>query len=823
MNKVVKNILVYLILILLSLSFGIFLSFKSTNDYFVSELSFSELTSDVRVYRDEFGVPTIIADNQDDLFFAQGYEYARDRLWQAEFYRSVAHGELSRLFGPDLLDSDKFLRTLKLRESADLEYAQSSEHTKRIVDQYIAGLNKYMKLHASNLPLEFEILDLGRVVGGDFKSLQPKKWVPQDVFALQGVMAYDLSYDAAKREILRQDLLVNLGPEKALDLLPIHNPEGEAYFLNSTVNPLTTKSGEYLRSFPLLENLAMGVDVGSNNWVISGDLTKSGNPLLSNDPHLALATPSIWWQVHLYSTDGTFHVEGYSLPGTPGIVIGHNEYAAWGVTNTGTDSIDLFYFNTRTESNGNEQYFHDNEWKNFDYSTHMIPVDGEADEEFILKSTVYGPVLDRELFNVSDDKTYALRWTLHEPSNNSALFDAILSIDVATNADEIVQATKYWSVPGQNIVYATIDGDIGYQYTGFAPIRKVSGSGVLPQNGSDPTFGWDGYVPFSEHFSIRNPDEGYFVTANAKIDITDNFYITDLYATDHRTDRIKQFLKQNKDYSVDDMLRLQSDVLNLYAVEIIDHLLNHIDPSIVSSDLSSLAESAYNYLSKWNHLMDKDSVGATIFATFRIYLEEFTLKDEIDTITELPYLYEKYAGYARYLMPNIAGNISSIWFDDVSTSDTVETGAVIASKAFAASIEFLEDKLGKDVSSWKWGKLHKVVFEHPIADNAPFIDFNEGYMRNSGSSFTVKAAGGTPSWTEDGPEFIQTNGQSMRLIAEVEKSWSNVWGIVAPGESGHYGDDHRADSASDWVNTINHKWDFSTGMGTEATFTFRKK
>ncbi|MCE7734391.1 MAG: penicillin acylase family protein [Candidatus Heimdallarchaeota archaeon] len=823
MNKVVKNILVYLILILLSLSFGIFLSFKSTNDYFVSELSFDELTNDVRVYRDKYGVPTIIADNQDDLFFAQGYEYARDRLWQAEFYRSIAHGELSRLFGPDLLDSDKFLRTLKLRESADLEYAQTSERTKRIVDSYIAGLNKYMELHASNLPLEFELLDLGRVVGGDFTSLKPKKWEPQDVFALQGVMAFDLSYDAAKRELLRQDLLLNLGAERAIDLIPVHSPEGEAYFLNSSVNPLTTKSGEYLRSFPLLESLALGVDVGSNSWVVSGDLTESGNPILSNDPHLGLATPSIWWQVHLYSTDGSFHVEGYSLPGTPGITIGHNEYVTWGLTNTGTDSIDLFYFNTRTESNGNEQYFHDNQWKDFDFKTHMIPVAGESDEEFTIKSTVYGPVLDKELFNVSDNKVYSLRWTLHEPSNNSRLFDAILGIDFATNADDIIQATKFWSVPGQNIVYATLDGDIGYQYTGFAPIRKVVGSGVLPQNGSDSAFGWDGYVPFSEHYGVKNPSEGYFVTANAEIDATDNFYITDLYATDHRTDRIKQFLKQNKDYTVDDMLLLQSDVLNLYAIEIIDPLLNHIDQSVVPSELSSVAESAYLKLAKWDHLMDKDSVGATIFATFRIYLEEFSLKDEIDTITELPYLYEKYAVYARYLMPKIAGNISSTWFDDVSTDDTIETGAEIASKAFAASIEFLRDKLGKDVSSWKWGRLHKVIFEHPIADNAPLINFNNGNTGNSGSSFTVKAAGGSPTWTDEGPEYTQTNGQSMRLIVEVENTWSNVWGIVSPGESGHYGDDHNDDSVSDWVNTANHKWDFSIGMQNEATFTFRKK
>ncbi|MFV2016370.1 MAG: penicillin acylase family protein, partial [Candidatus Heimdallarchaeota archaeon] len=238
---------------------------------------------------------------------------------------------------------------------------------------------------------------------------------------------------------------------------------------------------------------------------------------------------------------------------------------------------------------------------------------------------------------------------------------------------------------------------------------------------------------------------------------------------------------------------------------------------------SSVADDAFQYLSKWDHQMDKDSIGATIFATFRIYLEEFSFKDDIDTIVGLPYLYEKYAGYAPYLMPKIVDNISSTWFDDQSTPNTIETGDLIASKAFAASIEFLEDELGSDVSTWKWGKLHKVIFQHPIGDNAPLVNFNEGNIANSGTSFTVKAAGGTPRWTSEGPEFVQTNGQSMRFIAEVEPTWSKVSGIVTPGESGNYGNEHRADSVKDWVDTINHEWDFSTDPQRETAFVFRKK
>ncbi|OLS22395.1 MAG: Acyl-homoserine lactone acylase QuiP precursor [Candidatus Heimdallarchaeota archaeon LC_2] len=822
MNKVVKKVLLYFLLIILSISSGVFLSFKNSNDYFVTALDLDELSGDVEVYRNEYSIPTIIAENTDDLFFAQGYEYARDRLWQAEFYRSIATGELSRLFGPDLLDSDKFLRTLRLKESGVLEFNRANEFTKQAVSRYVDGLNKYIDLHINNLPLEFEILDLGQLTSGNLDAIKPKKWKAEDVFAIQGVMAFDLSYDAARRELLRQDLLVGLGAERALELIPVHDPVAEEYFLNATASDFVANSLNLAQTFPLLEPFAQSLEVGSNNWVISGNLTASGNPLLANDLHLALAAPSIWWQVHLYSKDGSYHVEGYSLPGTPGITIGHNENVAWGVTNTGTDSIDIFYFNTRT-LDGVEQYFNNTHWKEFEDVIHKIPISGGDEEEFIIKMTDYGPVMDKELFNVTDNKTYVLRWTLFEPIDDSGIFDAILNINLAKSASDMHNAASEWSVPGQNLVFATVDGDIGYQYTGFAPIRKVNGSGVLPQNGSDPDFGWDGYVPYSEHFNIVNPSDRYFVTANAKVDKTDNFYITDLYATDHRTDRITQMLDEGADFTKDDILIMQSDVLNRYAIEVLDPLITHITPDTTNPETTDISKSAFESLSNWDHKMETDSIGATIFATFRIYLEEFTFKDEVVNETNIPHLYEKYAGYVRYIMPSVAKNVSSIWFDDVNTELVVETGDIIATRAFKATIEFLTSKLGTNVLQWHWGRLHKVIFEHPIGDNAPFVDFNEGYIPNNGSSFTVKAAGGSPRWTEDGPEFTQVNGQSMRLIAEAESTWSNVWGIVVPGESGNYGNDHRADSVRDWVETVNHKWDFSTNKTAEATFTFRKK
>ncbi|MCY3411673.1 MAG: penicillin acylase family protein [Candidatus Heimdallarchaeota archaeon] len=781
---------------------------KNTMDYQSSSGTFSQITEEVKVYRDEKGIPTIIAGNMDDLFFAQGYEMARDRLWQLEFLRAVASGELSELIGNSTVESDIYLRTLSMRKAADYKYQVLPDDYKAILVKFTDGINAYIEDHIHNMPIEFLVL-----------GAEPKLWEPQDTLGIQGVMSRTLSISGLNRELLRLDLAKAFGADDALDLFPIDNPDAAEYYRNfdfdayapSNINSaLVDKMEESLNAFGL------GFDIGSNNWVVGPDKTKSGNPIVNNDPHLDLQTPSIWWQVHL-SAPG-YHVEGFALPGVPGVVVGHNENVAWGVTNTGTDAVDLFFFKTNDQG----QYYHDGQWKAFDVDPLEIVVkDGET-YTYDLRYTDYGPVLDPKIFGVpeEEDLVYVMRWTLLEENPNDQITRAVLDLNKAENIDDIYDALQYWGVPGQNIVFADVNKDFGYQYTGFIPIRKNNTYGVIPQNGSSNDYGWTGYVDYNDHYRVDSRLDttiDYFATANQKIDTRDAFYITDKYADDYRGQRINALLEAEDEITVEYMKAVQNDTYNLYAEDILSSfVMDTLSSYTFTGDNEETLNKAVTYLEKWNLEMNRSSIAATLFSTFRIYLEEFTLKDEFDD--KDPELFARYSGLSTPLFREILSDKTNIWFDDISTTSTTENGDDIVIKAFEKSIDFLMEFIGKNIDSWTWDRVHEVVFNHVMGVNLGL--FNEGNTPADGSTYTIKNSSGTPSWSEDGPEFTQTFGSSMRMIAEVESTWTNVYGILAPGSSGHLFYEHRDDGIEDWVENIYHTWDFSTTFSEEPDFVF---
>lgn len=804
MNSKLKKILIVFLILLLSAFLGLFLEIKNTSDYGSIDGEFDQITEEVKVYRDEKGIPTIIANNLDDLFFAQGYEMARDRLWQMEFLRSVASGELAELIGESLVESDIYLRTLSMRYIADYKYSVLPEDIRNILDQFALGVNEFINSHPHNLPLEFTL------IGGE-----PKLWTSKDVLAIQGVMSRTLSISGLNRELYRLDLAKAVGAEMALELFPIEYPDAAAYYLSQDASMQSRAYSSDAKMYEIedfLNSNGLGFDVGSNNWVVSGNKTSSGNPILANDPHLDLSTPSIWWQVQLVAPD--YHVEGFSLPGTPGVVIGHNEYIAWGVTNTGTDAVDLFYFNT----NDQDQYYYNDTWVDFEIDTLEIKVNGGETQFYDLKRTVYGPVLDPDLFGTPEGETYVMRWTLLEENPNEQIMRAVLDLNMAKNVDEIHEALRHWGVPGQNIVFSTIDGDIGYQYTGFIPIRKNDNYGVIPQNGSSNDYGWEGYIPYDDHYFVVNPAKGYFHTANEQIDPRNDFYITDSYAVGFRGMRISEVLDADSDITIEDIQALQDDTKTLYANEMLDpFVLDALKDAVFTEDVSTM-EKAVVYLDEWtDRRMDRDSIGATLFATFQIYFEEFTFADELNR-NEIAN-YSRYAGLATRGLRPILNDSTSDWYDDVTTTE-VETGEDIAILALQATVKFLSEEIGVNIDSWKYSKIHEVTFVHVMGDQTMGI-FNEGKTPSDGSSYTVKSAGGTPNWTPDGPEFDQSFGSSMRFIAEVEANWDNVYGILAPGASGHFLNKHRGDGVDDWVNNVYHKWEFYTTTEETPDFTFK--
>jgi penicillin amidase len=443
MAGVKGKIVAIVVIILLTAVLGVYSGIKNSSDYQITEINFDEISEDVKVYRDEYGVPTIIAQNEFDLFFAQGYEMARDRLFQLEFFRSVSNGELSRLFGDSLLGSDKYLKTLSMKEAALITLSKMDQQYIDIIEPFVLGINKYIEIHPNNLPLEFELL-----------GVQPKLWQAADVIAMQGVLSRTLSFGALSNELFRNRLLERFGSSTSLDLYPLQSQEAEDYFLSLTEDdaaPIDTMNVDIANILSFTPN---GVLDGSNNWIVGPELSATGSPILANDPHLSLATGGIWWQVHLYAP--TYNVEGYSIPGTPGIVLGHNEFVTWGVTNTGLDALDVFYF---LKSDDGSQYWLDGEWKSFTSRTYQLEISGGQVEEYTVQHTEYGPVMDPDIFDIPEDSEYVwvMRWTLLEGYDRDRIFKAIIDYNRATNMDEFLAALEYFGVPGQNFVFATVN------------------------------------------------------------------------------------------------------------------------------------------------------------------------------------------------------------------------------------------------------------------------------------------------------------------------------------------------------------------------------
>ncbi len=805
-----KIILLVVIFIILMVPFGIYLGIKNTSDYGAKQLILSDVSNDVKVYRDDKGIPTIIASNDKDLYFVQGYEMARDRLWQLEFLRSVGYGELSQLISPSLLNVDKYLRNLGLIDAAENSFNRLSDSNKEILHYFVSGINKYIELHRQNLPLEFYVLNS-----------DAKLWDDMDPLVIQGVMSRTLSLGAMNRELFREKLAILLGKEKAQELYPIEYTPARDFFLSlnfTSSSSVVEKMSFYDQpGFKLLDkqlsDINFGFSVGSNNWVVSGNITDTGNPLLNNDPHLSLDTPSIWWQVQLVSP--TTHLQGFTLAGVPGIIIGHNDYIAWGVTNTGTDALDLYYVKT----NDKNQYYYNNTWRDFIEDKQIIKDHDGNEHEFIIKKTDFGIVLDPETFGFNNSRTLVMRWTLHESIERNNLMRAIINLNRAKSVYDAHDALKYWSVPGQNFVLADIDGNIAYQYTGLTPIRRNGTYGVVPLNASDNRYGWDGFIDYDDQYYVVNPSSNYFYTANDQIDPRNQFYITDMYAMGYRGMRINDILSNTqRPLNMSVMEDLQSDSKSLYAEVLLDpykEYLQNYEFTDADGNIKELNK-ARDYLLNWDYYMQRESVGASIFATTRIYFETYTVKDELDKVDTT--LYQAYAMSSPRLMRQIAANYSSTWFDNITTTNKIETGKDIFIHAFKSAVSYLDQNIGFTVASWKWKKVHFVQFSHVLGSAIKY--FNEGNVPADGSSFTVLASGGSPRWVNGSIEYSMHSGPSLRFITEVSSSWSNSEGILVPGSSGHLFNKHRNDGVMDWVNNIYHPWEYVTSIGDNPTFIY---
>jgi penicillin amidase len=746
------------------------------------------LSARVTVIRDGHGVPTIEASNLEDLFFAQGYVTAQDRLWQMDAMRRAAAGDLSEILGDDLLKHDREQRILGMREAARKALEVGSDQDRTRFEAYARGVNAFINSHRDHLPIEF------RIVG-----YSPRPWTPEDSSLIAVQMVQELNHYPYKDALRREKILAKLGPELTADLyvnsswhdrLPtVSRPNldqntddqdeelgfgADSSVANRGLMPAAPASSQETDSDPRLV-------LGSNNWVVSGAHTVSGKPLLSNDMHLGHQMPNLWYEAHLRC--GNFDVAGITLPGMPFVIVGHNQRIAWGFTNVGPTVEDV-YIETFDPSG---QYLTPGGWKKPEHRQEIIRVKGKPDVSVDVVLTRHGPVITELV--PGETRKLALRWTLYDGTRNP-FFD----VNSAQNWEDFRTAFSRFDAPGQNVVYADVEGNIGYQATGKIPIR-ASGDGSLPENGSDDAHEWTGYIPFDKLPSILNPPSGIIATANGRITPEDYPYsISTGWESPWRTARIYRVLESGKKFSTGDMLALQTDVYSefeRYSAERFVYAMDH------AKNPSARARQAAEIMRGWDGRMTADSVAPVIAARARIELVRLLLEPKLGAAPKDPDQRATTLTWKSYHW-----GMQSVWMENMMQHqpkrwlpDTYADYNELLAAAVEAAIGHPD--VPKDLNLWKWGGYNPVEIQHPILGRIPILQrwTGPGVQPQSGSSYTVKAVS-------------RSHGPSERMtvdLADLDQSTLNL----VTGEAGNFLSPYYMDQWKAWYEGYTFKLPFS--------------
>lgn len=698
------------------------------------------LKQPVEILRDRWGVPHIYAKTAEDLFFAQGYITARDRLFQLDLWRRVGTGKLAEVLGPSFVPRDRIAQLVRYRGNWDEEWKSYSPDAQRIVESFVLGINAYIRSLHGERPPEFQR------AGYD-----PSLWTPEDVVSrVAGLLMTNNAVQEVTRALqIQQSNIATVQRLSPPDpFIPLTVPTG----LNlADLTPAIIK--DYVDAVgPIL----FPGQQGSNNWVIDGTLSKTGKPLLANDPHRPVSLPSLRKTVHLVGPG--WNVIGAGEPALPGVALGHNENIAFGFTIVGIDQQDLYVEKVNPENPA--QYMSRGAWKNFEVEKREIQVRGAGTQSIELKYTEHGPVLyeDAKLH-----RAYALKWVGAEAGGAGYL--AALALVRAKNWQEFRTAAEHYRVPSENLVYADTKGNIGWIAGGQAPLRK-GWSGLLPVPGDQGKYEWSGYQSISENPTEYNPSRHYIATANHNILPKGyNKVLSYTWASPTRYQRIVELLTSGKKFDVQDFAQIQQDTVSLPAREFIQYL----------KTWHPHQEDEARYVKEmlaWDANLGMDSRPALIY---EVWMARLTAA-----------IFSPLGPTARY-DPQVLMRELRAHRDQHK----------LVENSLKEAITYIKKTLGDDESKWTWGEVHVIPFKHPL--RVPSYDLPS--VARPGDGYTVNATGG-------GPNFTQAHGASYRQILDVE-DWDRSVMTNVPGESGNPGDRHYADLVQGWSTGNYHPMPFS--------------
>ena len=729
------------------------------------------ISDEVEVLRDNYGINHIYANNQDDMFFMQGYLAAKDRLFQFEIWRRQATGTVSEVFGEEEIDRDIGTRLFKFRGDIKDELNHYHKDGFKIVSSFVSGVNKYIEEVNSNpelLPIEFKVL-----------GIKPDIWTNEVVISRhQGLLGnIDQELNIGRAVSL-------IGEKKVKELMWFH-PKEPSLKLDKTITyddlkqdilrlynayrePIKFK-GEYVLDKYRSKDLMANVDesnlisdeysIGSNNWALSGNKSFNGFPILANDPHRSLSNPSLRYMAHLVAPG--WNVIGGGEPEIPGISIGHNGIGAWGLTVFRTDAEDLYVYELNP-SNLN-QYRHNGKWKEFNKINETIKVKNKSDIDVELLYSVHGPVT---LVDKNRNKAYAIKNGWSEIGGSPYL--ASLRMDQAKNWEEFRDACTYFNIPGENMVWADKYGDIGWQAVGIAPIRK-NHSGLVPVNGNGK-FDWEGYLPIIEKPNSFNPENGYLSTANQNV-TPESYNRWDAVGYDwsdpYRGNRIKSVIESKEKFNMEEMIDLQVDYYSMPSEEII---------KLASGNISNYID-YFEKLEKWNNVLDKNSIEAGIYVEWQsqIYFEFIN--------TYVPNSVKKYLDIQIFRIIETISNMNE------------SNRAKFLNKTFNASIDNLKDRYGEDSKNWIYGQdeYKHVKIYHPLENVVN--DSIKGLVELK--TYPRGGDGFTPGSTSS--NLNQRSGGSFRVVINT-KDWDKSFATNSPGQSGDPNSKFYKNLYEDWAN-----------------------
>lgn len=764
MKKTTKH-LFYILLTLLILVTIVKQYLYSPLPSYEGKIVLEKLIDTVQVHTDEFGVPHVFAKNDKDLFLAAGYISARERLFQMSMVVYAVRGELASALGDKYLSTDIYLRTWGIPEIAKKLAENMHPEERKILESFCQGINFYISEAINDLPIEFKLL-----------RIKPPHWRPSDVTGYARMMAHEMQ-SSWKSEIVYGAIADYFGNEKLSEIYPWDLPEKP-----TIADGVKASFDEILHQEIKLRSL-LGISFdhfGSNSWVLSGEKTKTGKPLLANDPHLEFSQPARWYEMHLKG--GKYNTSGVCIAGIPVPVIGNNESCAWGFTNSMVDDVD-FFIETINPKDPN-QYLHGKKWKNMKLVHETIPLKNEKDTTVVVRFTGHGPVVsDIHPLLKSDKTAVSMSWIGHRVTHEMSAF---MKLNTMKSWEDFTDAVRNFGVPGQNIIYADTAGNIGWRPAVYIPIRK-EGHSLIPRPGHDPSFDWKGIVPFEKMPFLYNPDKGYIATANNKT-IGDEFpyYISGLWADPSRAERINDLIHPMTSATIQDMKKVQLDLVSLFAKDIIPYLTT-TKITFEDEEINKVVVALKN----WDGKQEESSSEALLFhsivraLTKNIYGDELTLLGEnyFEAFLGIKYLYTRN-------LRTLLKNGRSSWFDDISTKNEIETMNIIIKRSIAEGVYEIFDKYGKVKNNWAWGKAHTLTHPHLLGNiyilNKIF-GFNLGPFLSGGSDKTVRAGGFSYA-----RPYKQTAGASMRRIVDFD-GFNKTQFILPTGQSGHPHSPHYKD------------------------------